>query len=58
MSWALASLRANGVRDDLPWDECLNVLEILVATGRTIPANKWVDWMIANEQRAALDHLI
>jgi hypothetical protein len=43
-------LIANGVPDGLPWDRALAVAQILVRTGRAIPANLWVERIILEEQ--------
>ena len=34
----------------LTWDQALAVAQILVRTGRAIPANQWVDQIILKEQ--------
>jgi hypothetical protein len=43
-------LIANGVPSGLSWDQALAVAQILVRTGRAIPANQWVERIILEEQ--------
>lgn len=48
--WLRATLIANGVAGPLPLSVAVDVAEILVATGRAIPASKWVDEMIRSKR--------
>ena len=48
--WLECTLIANGVPDGLPWERALAVAQILVRTGRAIPANQWVDRFMLEQQ--------
>jgi hypothetical protein len=41
---------ANRIPDEMYWDEAIGVIEVLVATGRAIPSNRWVDVFIQDAQ--------
>ena len=57
--WARASLLANGiVPATIRPGDLANVLAILVATRRTIPASQFIDASRAAEERASLEDLI
>ncbi len=57
--WARASLLANGiVPATIRPGDLANVLSILVATKRTIPASQFIDASRAAEERASLEDLI
>jgi hypothetical protein len=57
--WARASLLANGiVPATIRPGDLANVLAILVATKRTIPASQFIDASRAAEERASLENLI
>lgn len=34
----------------LTWEQALGVAQVLVQTGRAIPANRWVDQIVLEEQ--------
>lgn len=46
------------ITPDLPADLASDVLELLVATGRTVPASKWVPWVRQKMTRKNLEGLI
>ena len=57
--WARASLLANGiVQATIRPGDLANVMAILVATKRTIPASQFIDASRAAEERASLENLI
>lgn len=49
---------AAGLSADLPLEDAIGVAGILVQTGRTVPANRWVENWIEAEQQSALDNLM
>lgn len=38
---------ANGIVTDLPWEDAVAAVQILAATGRTIPGPAWIDSIVA-----------
>lgn len=57
--WVRASLLANGLAgSEIPAGDLPNVLSILVATGRTVPLDQFVDACRAARDDAALESLI
>lgn len=53
--WAISALLANGLNPDRVPAVCLrDVLDHLVATGRAVPADKWVSSAEAAAERAAI----
>jgi hypothetical protein len=57
--WVRASLLANGIGDkEIPANDLLNVLSILVATNRTVPLSKFADACRLLDERARLETLI
>jgi hypothetical protein len=42
---------------DLPLEDAVGVASMLVQLGRAIPADKWIDSMIAAEEEDAIDAL-
>ena len=58
-SWVRASLAANGLcRETILPQDVVNILRILVATGRTIPLSKFADACLLMDERARLETLI
>jgi hypothetical protein len=47
----------NGITADLPLEDAIGVVLMLVRLGRALPATKWVDSMIAAEEEDAIDAL-
>jgi hypothetical protein len=57
--WVRASLLANGIGDtEIPANDLLNVLSILVATNRTVPLSKFADACRLLDERVRLETLI
>ncbi len=57
--WVRTSLLANGLGGHrFRADELADVLAVLVATGRTVRPEKFVDVCRAAEERSALEHLV
>jgi len=52
------TLLANGVSQDLPWSDKMDVAETLVATGRAIHPSKWVADFVAAKNAEALESLL
>jgi hypothetical protein len=58
-AWVRATLLANGLnREGIPAADLPNVLEVLVATNRTIPFSKFADACQILSERARLDALL
>ena len=58
-SWVRASLAANGLcRETILAQDVVNILGILVSTGRTIPLSKFADACLVVDERARLETLI
>ena len=54
-SWLRASCLANGLNPDrIPGPDLLDVVDTLVATGRAIPADKWISTAVGASGRAAI----
>jgi hypothetical protein len=49
--------RLAGVRGEIPLDEAEGVAEMMVATGRAIPAGKWVDVLVDHVERSSMEGL-
>jgi hypothetical protein len=57
--WVRASLLANGLGGvEIPSADLLNVLAVLVATGRTLPLSKFADACLQQDERARLESLV
>jgi hypothetical protein len=50
-------LIANGVNQDLPWEDAIGVSEMLVALGRAVPPSRWIDNLDLRAQDAAREAL-
>jgi len=58
-AWVRASLIANRLnQEEIPAQDLLNVLAVLVATGRTIPLSRFADACRLIDERARLETLI
>ena len=58
-NWIRASLLANGLdAAEIPADDLPNVLAVLIATKRTVPAARFVDACRAADARSSLESLI
>lgn len=58
-TWVRASLMANRLnKEEIPAQDLLNVLTVLVATGRTIPLSRFADACRLIDERARLEILI
>jgi hypothetical protein len=58
-NWVRASLLANGLGEsDIPAADLPNVLAVLVATGRTVPVDRFVDACEAANECACLESLV
>lgn len=52
-------LRANGLRlDGMAEDDAMRVVGVLVATGRAVPVECWVEELVEERARAALEAII
>lgn len=57
--WVRASLIANGLQHvDIPADDLPNVMAILVATNRTVPASNFIDACLESQAHADLESLV
>jgi hypothetical protein len=57
-SWCQASLLAAGLDPDrVPKPQLLDVLELLVLTGRAVPAERWISSVAVAREKAAADQI-
>ena len=55
--WLRHTLIANGVTQDLPWEDAIGVAHMLVALGRAVPPSRWLESLSARSEEAAREAL-
>ena len=48
---------ANGITQDLPWEDAIGVAQMLVALGRAVAPSRWIESLSDRSEQAAREAL-